>query len=157
MIRSLALFFIAVALLFSCSDGEPPKTVFINNVKVFESFQMKKDYDSKLQEDLKQEATILDSLELRTNQYPSDSLETFRIRNQYMQIQQVYNQKFEAYSAQYTTEVNNRLNEYIEKYSKEKGYDMVLGSGGEGNIMYVRDGLDITDDLITYINKLYSE
>jgi len=158
MFKYLVITSLLISVFTSCGgSSNSSSVVFMNNVKVFESFEMKKDYDEKLQQDLLSESSLLDSIELKANQFLQDSLETFRLRNQYLQVQQVYNQKFEKFSAQYTTEVNNRLNEYIEAYAKEKGYEIVLGSGGEGNVMYVKEGLDITEDLITFINKSYNE
>ncbi|QYS87789.1 OmpH family outer membrane protein [Flavobacterium oreochromis] len=49
-----------------------------------------------------------------------------------------------------------RIDSYIKEYSKEKGYKMVLGSfNGDRTVLYSDESINITPELITYINKRY--
>lgn len=147
-------------LLTSCSNQDvPTKSVFMETAKVFEGFEMKKGYDLRMESDLGREMNLLDSLkqEVNTSIELGDSLTAFKLRKQYYVIEQAYNQKFETLSTQYTTEVNDRLNEYIKAFAEENGYDYVLGSSGQGNIMYAKETLNVTDKLIEYINKKYAK
>ena len=155
---------LAISILFSVlsSCGEKPentKIAFMNNVRVFEEFSMKKDYDKKMESDLINEASQLDSIEKNINSIgsTSDTLELFQLRRNYYVLQQQYEQKYEALATQYTKEVNDRLNESIKSYAEKMGYEIILGSGGQGNVMYVKEPLDITDELIKYINTDYEK
>lgn len=143
----------------SCSGEKTDKIAFMQNAKVFEEFDMKKDYDRRIQEDMSVETKMLDSLELHLGQVmeSGDSLKAYQLRRQHYIVEQQYNQKFQDYSTRYTSEVNERLNKYIEEYSKEKGYDIILGSNGQGNVMYVKEEKDITEDLITYVNSKFNK
>jgi len=148
-----------VLIFTSCSSEDNLKSIgFMQNVKVFEEFEMKKDYDKIMEDEMKNETGLLDSLAilLKGNFDQQDSLSTFKLRKDYYVAEQLYNTKFEQLSTKYTTEVNNRLNTYIEEFSKEKGYIFILGSGGQGNVMYVDETHDITEELIKYANNKYS-
>jgi outer membrane protein len=53
----------------------------------------------------------------------------------------------------FMNEVQTRLDNYIVKYNKEKGYDFILSySKGVGNILYANKALDITDDIVKGMN-----
>ena len=49
----------------------------------------------------------------------------------------------------------NQINAYVEKYSKEKGYDLVLGVTMSGNVLYGTESIDITEDIIKGLNESY--
>lgn len=156
----LILLYSILAAVTSCGEkSDSSKIVFMNNVRVFEEFAMKKDYDKKMESELSPEANHLDSLETNINAIgnTADTLELFRLRKTYYVSQQQYEQKYQTLSTQYTKEVNDRLNEYVKSYAEKNGVEIVLGSGGQGNVMYVKDALDVTDDLIKYINTAYEK
>ena len=51
--------------------------------------------------------------------------------------------------------VLNKINDFIERYGKQKGYKVILGANGQGNILYVQDAIDITPEVIQALNKEY--
>lgn len=147
-------------LLTSCGEEEKSgKIGFMENARVFEGFEMKKDYDKRIEEDMSNEVKVLDSIEVKLDQMVAtgDSMKVFQLRKQYYLIEQRYRQKFDENSTRYTQEVNDRLNDYIKKYSEENGYDFVFGSNGQGNVMYAKEQCNISDDLIKYINSEYGK
>ena len=146
-------------MLVSCSSEDRLKSIgFMQNIKVFEEFAMKKDYDKIMEDEMKNEMNLLDSLGvlLKGNVDQQDSLLIYKLKKDYFLAEQLYNSKFEQLSTKYTTEVNERLNTYIKEFSKEKGYIFILGSGGQGNVMYVEETHDVTEELIKYVNNKYS-
>ncbi|SNT14394.1 Outer membrane protein (OmpH-like) [Ekhidna lutea] len=48
-----------------------------------------------------------------------------------------------------------QINSYIAEYSERNNLDLVLGSNLEGNIMYGRKELDITEEILEGLNKAY--
>jgi outer membrane protein len=50
--------------------------------------------------------------------------------------------------------VLNQVNSYIEEYAKKKGYAFIIG-GANGNLLYGDKSYDITDELLTELNKDY--
>lgn len=147
-------------MLSSCgSESSEGKIGFMDNVRVFEEFEMKKDYDQRMEVELRSEVNQLDSLERKINTMISlqDTIELFRVRKEYYVLEQQYQQKFESLATRYTNEVNDRLNGYIKKYSEKNGYDFILGSGGQGNVMYVKENKEVTEKLIEFINKEFNK
>ena len=147
-------------LLLACGGGDTAvqKIGFMENGNVFEAFEMKIDYDKMMEKEMRNESSKLDSLGVILNQGGlTDSLEVYKLRKEYYITEEIFNKKFEQLSTQFTAEVNERLNGYVDEFASEKGYSLILGSGGSGNIMYVKDEDNITDELIVYINKKYSK
>lgn len=158
------LLFNGLLVLFAtgCNESETvvgAGVVYMNNVEVFEKFEMKKDYDKVMEKELFISASKLDSLEkLITYASAEDSLIALSLKKEYYIERNNYDQNFKALSEKFTLEVKTRLNEYINSYSKEHNYSLVVGSGmGQGNVMYVDDKADITEDLIKYINIKYKQ
>lgn len=147
----------ACILLISCEHEDVSgKIVFMNNVKVFEEFAMKIDYDQKIAEDLKEEEKALEEAQKKIQTAEAQKSDDVKmLKSEFFVAKRNYEDKFQNLSVKYTTEVNDRLNVYIKKYSEKHGYNILLGSGGQGNVMYVDESFNITDDLITYINKEY--
>ncbi|WP_299460327.1 OmpH family outer membrane protein [uncultured Microscilla sp.] len=50
-----------------------------------------------------------------------------------------------------------QINSFVEQYAKEKGYSMVLGTTNTGNLMYGDKALDITEEVLTALNKSYKQ
>jgi len=153
------LFIIISILSIGCGKDKSSnvdKIGFMENRNVFEAFQMKKDYDERIKSDLKELTMVLDDLRTKASEESkSDSLAIFRLQKQYYEAEQNYNTRLKELSERYTLEVNNRLNEYLKKYSIENGYSLILGSEGQGNVMYIADEKNITKELIKYINQQY--
>jgi outer membrane protein len=146
-------------LVVAC--GEDKQTaegsiVFMDNFKVFEEFEMKKDYDAMLEQQLGTEQSKLDSLSTILNGL-KDPLEIAKQKKTLFEAQQVFDQRFGGLSDKYTQEVYQRLNKYIQAYGKQNGYRMIMGSNGQGSVMYVDTTANVTADLIKYINKEYTK
>ncbi|OJV71574.1 MAG: hypothetical protein BGO42_05450 [Flavobacterium sp. 40-81] len=68
-------------------------------------------------------------------------------------------QDFEAFNQQFATEESakiwSRINGYTTDFSKEKNYDFILGSENKRSVLFAKETVDITNELIIYINKKY--
>ena len=56
---------------------------------------------------------------------------------------------------QMTTEVLTTVNAFITTYGKERGYDIVFAATDAGNIVYARESMDITEEVLNGLNKQY--
>ncbi|MGM9868401.1 MAG: OmpH family outer membrane protein [Sodaliphilus sp.] len=52
------------------------------------------------------------------------------------------------------TDLNNKINEFLKKYAKEKGYDMILNKAAT---FYVDPKFDVTSDVVDRLNKEYTK
>lgn len=68
-------------------------------------------------------------------------------------------EEFEQFNQNFATEeyskIWTRIHGYVNEFSKEKKYQLVLGSDKNGNVLYANEKIDITAELLTYINKKY--
>lgn len=51
--------------------------------------------------------------------------------------------------------VLNQINSFTETYGKEHGYDFILGTSSDGNVLYGKGSLDITQVLLEALNRKY--
>ena len=49
-----------------------------------------------------------------------------------------------------------KVKDFVAEYGKENGYTYIFGSNESANIMYAKDGLDITDEIVKKLNESYS-
>lgn len=49
----------------------------------------------------------------------------------------------------------DQINVFVEQYSIEHRYDIILGTTAAGNVLYGTEDLDITEALLTELNKYY--
>jgi outer membrane protein len=50
----------------------------------------------------------------------------------------------------------NQINTFIYEYGEQNGYDIIMGTLETGNVIYGKDKLDITDEIIYELNISYS-
>ena len=70
--------------------------------------------------------------------------------------QQKLQQQAQEEEAKMTQSVLERLNKQIEKYGKANGYRLILIAAPSGTIAYGRKDLDITPQVLKYLNADYS-
>lgn len=51
----------------------------------------------------------------------------------------------------------NRINEYLSEYGGDKGYSLILGATGSGNIVYADKSMDITDEVLKGLQDAYNK
>jgi outer membrane protein len=132
------------------------ETVIIDSFKVFEGFQLKKDYDAKIEKEFAAEKAELDSMGYKFNTL-KNPLEIDVLKKQFVIKKRQFDEKFQAVSQKYTNEVYERLNTYIKEFGKKNNFGIIIGSNGQGNVMYRDEAMDVTEKLITFINDKYSK
>jgi outer membrane protein len=70
--------------------------------------------------------------------------------------QQKLQEQAQEEEAKMTQSVLERLNKQIEKYGKANGYRLILIAAPSGTIAYGRKDLDITPQVLKYLNQEYS-
>ncbi len=48
-----------------------------------------------------------------------------------------------------------RIKSYSSEFAKENKYSLIIGSENKTNILFADEQIDVTNDLLTYINKKY--
>ncbi len=50
---------------------------------------------------------------------------------------------------------SGQINSFIEKYGKEKGFTIILGTTASGNLLYADQSTDITEEILKGLNESY--
>lgn len=78
-----------------------------------------------------------------------------RKEKQVKNYSEAINKKIKSNDDEMMQAVLNQINSYAKEYGKQHGYTLILGTTLSGNVLYGEDAIDITDDLLTEINKKY--
>jgi outer membrane protein len=67
--------------------------------------------------------------------------------------QQAIEEKARAEQEKMLQSVIGQINSFIEKFGKEKGYKIILGTTSEGSVLYGDISVDITEEVLEELNK----
>ncbi len=164
MIMSLAALLVAVGSWIDARQQS--KVGYIELVKVFNGFEMTQQYKKKLEAVLMNRKAITDSMELNLRAL-SRSMNTsgkpdarkmagFEYERQlYAEKAQRFEEDNQALKQQYDGEINKQLNQYIKEYGEKHSYRYIYGADGSGVLMYAKEGDNLSEDVMKYINERY--
>ncbi len=66
--------------------------------------------------------------------------------------QQAIQKQIQEEDKKATQTVINDINDYVKEYGKQKGYKIIFGASGSGNIMYASESADLTDEVLEGLN-----
>ena len=84
------------------------------------------------------------------------SLKQELLNNKQQQIssyQQAIQKQIQEEDKKATQTVINDINDYVKEYGKKKGYKIIFGASGSGNIMYADEGTDLTEKILEGLNN----
>ncbi len=67
--------------------------------------------------------------------------------------QQAIQKQIQEEEQKATQTVINDINDFVKEYGKSKGYKIIFGASGSGNIMYADAGTDLTEEVLEGLNK----
>ena len=76
-------------------------------------------------------------------------------QQQVSNYQQAIQKQIQEEDRKVTQTVINDINDYVKDYGKKKGYNIIFGASGSGNIMYADEASDLTDEILEGLNKAY--
>ncbi|WP_299311233.1 OmpH family outer membrane protein [uncultured Aquimarina sp.] len=153
------LFLVVISALFSfCFLSRSESTIaYVDNVTLFNGFNMSKDLGKinngkiiKQKKKLDSLYTIYSIFKEQKNTEKATTLET-QLRLEDQELRKIN----EYFSKEVSQQVWNRLNQYIKEYGESNQYRIILGTQGNGNIMFAREGVDITETVLEYANTKY--
>lgn len=74
----------------------------------------------------------------------------------YMQYSRTLQEKAAEEETEMMQGVLNRINSFVMQYGAEHGYNVILGTTAAGNVLYGRETVDITDDVLRALNAEYN-
>lgn len=76
-------------------------------------------------------------------------------QQQFQQYHQAVEQQKSTEDQKLTQAVIKQMDAYIKAYALEHGYDLLIGAGTSGDLIYGSKAYDVTDEVLEYINKKY--
>ena len=128
--------------------------VYIDNIKLFNAFKMTKEIKSIEEAKINKEGKQIDSLYVKL-QSITDKKEASNLQQQITYRSKAFQELQDNYTQNLSQNVWNRLNVYIKEYAEMNNLKIILGTSGNGNIMYAQEGIDITSQILEFSNQKY--
>ncbi|MFK5982274.1 MAG: OmpH family outer membrane protein [Flavobacteriaceae bacterium] len=128
--------------------------VYVDNVAVFSGFNLAKDLNSIHQKELKLQKNKVDSI-ITILQADPESNPTEQQQRQFVFENNKLKEMGEYLQNEVSQQVWNRINDYIQLYGDQNNFKIILGTQGNGNIMYGDKEVDITNAFIEFANNKY--
>ena len=165
--KKLILTGVALLALTACTD----KVAFVDNSKLLNDYQEKKDIEAKLKGQISAYERKRDSIsmafqtEARTFDAQAKTLPQNVAQKKYnelMQKSQILQQhlqqeeqKIQMESQTQMDSLLSKVKKNIKEYGKQKGYTFILGANDGGSVLYGTEKKDITKEVTEYLNNQY--
>jgi outer membrane protein len=140
--------------LFICNSSNP-KIVYVDNIKLFDNFNMTKELKKLGEKEFNLQKTKVDSLYATLQSPEISSSEKKLVMQQFIQQKEELEQFNQYFAAEQSSKIWARIKSYSSEFSKENKYKLIIGSENKSNVLFADENIDITNDLLTYINKKY--
>lgn len=167
--KKIFLLAITSILFISCQQE---KTAFVNNEKLIEDYQERKDiedkYKVKVEALTKKKDSIGKALQdegmaLQTKGVNMNQAQQQELFGPYMQKRQVLQQQLQqeeqVMAQESQTEIDallKKIDENISSYGASNGYTYIFGKNKVGSVLYGAEKNDITQAVLESLNKAYS-
>jgi len=129
---------------------EKPDQAFVINQELFAGFNGRSELNQKLEYVKERHKQVLDSLFVQMkNEKDEEGLKSLSEKSRKFISDE------QELSERYTQQIWKQINAYVNDYGKENDYEMIFGANGSGSLMYAREAVNVTDEVLEYINKRY--
>lgn len=165
--KKIILTGVAILTLTACTD----KVAFVDNSKLLNEYQEKKDIEAKLKTEVDAYDKKRDSINIAYETEANKFLEQAKTMpesvakkryNELMQKRQILQQhlqqeemKIQMESQTQMDSLLSKVKKNIKEYGKQKGYTFILGANDGGSVLYGADNKDITKEVTEYLNNQY--
>lgn len=170
VILILCLITSSASLFLQIFKGD--QMVYVDAQKLVNRYEGMKQARKELETKIKIWQANLDSLhseaEKRINEYakagPSLSAKERQLmeelirskQQQYDSYQQAITEKIKGEDQELSSKVLSSVNDFIKRYGKEKNYTIIMAATQYGNIVFAKDELDITDEVLKGLNDEFA-
>lgn len=149
------LLFILVISFFPNLLPTHKKIVYVNSIEVFDGFAMTKEIKRAGEKEFNSKKIILDNLYSNLQSPKISASQKKELMQQFIQGKEELEQFNQTFAAEQNTQIWSRIKSYTAEFSKDKNYQLVLGSDNKQVILFADENIDVTKDLLTYLNKKY--
>ncbi len=149
LLNKVLILAIASITLSSCNQK---KIGYVDIFKLVSEFELQKEYSEQAKREIEKQKSMIDSVVFA--EQLRDPASSEKLKNE---LYTTLYRETEKTNKEIESMIWKRLNPYINDYGKEKGYEFIHGANGTGNVLYADKDLDLTEDLIKYVNMRYHD
>ncbi|GAA3591094.1 OmpH family outer membrane protein [Flavivirga amylovorans] len=152
----LIVIIIIITLINFSQFNNQKDIVYIDNIKLFNGFNMTKDIKVVEDAKIRKKGKELDSLYAIFQTIKDKENNNFKsLQQQIAYKSKAFQELQDNYSHNLSENVWNRLNNYIKEYAETNNLKIILGTSGNGNVMFAQESIDITNQILEYSNIKY--
>lgn len=154
LINSILLVVLSVVCLINYLN--PSKDIiYVDNVKLFDEFQMTKEMKSIGEKEYSSKKNELDTLYSKLQGNLEQSEKEF-LTKQFIEKREAFDQFNQIFALEESDKIWTRINSYTKEFSKENNYKIIIGSENKRDVLFADETVDVTNELLKYINKKYA-
>ncbi len=169
--KNYLLLVFAFAILSACQNEM--KIGYVDNVKLVNEYQEKKDIEASLKGKIAQYEKRRDSLgqafqlEIREAESKASKMtpaDLQKLQQEFQQKEQTITQRLQFEQGQITQEsrslndtLKNKVIKFVKNYGEDNGYNYILGSNEGGSVMYGEEKNDLTELILEALNEDYKK
>lgn len=154
ILNTIALTAICCFIVFKSFKKEE-KTVYVDNIKLFDEFEMTKEMKRIAEKEFNSKKKIVDSLYTIGQSANLNDKEKAIVVQEFIQKRDELEQFGQHYASEEANKIWSRIQSYCQVYAMEKGYKIVIGSDNKRNVLFADESIDVTNELINFSNKMY--
>jgi len=166
LIYSFLLVVVAAAALWANQQfNRSSKIGWMDLPKVYDQFAYKKQLQKELEsrqlatgnkvDSIEMELSVLSNLMNEDKGKESLINEHRRKGNMLLMQKKKLEEQLEEVRTDFHNKITMQLNQYVRDYAESQNYDLVLSADGSGILMYGERKIELTDNIVAYINKRY--
>ncbi|MGJ8664822.1 MAG: OmpH family outer membrane protein [Patiriisocius sp.] len=128
--------------------------VHFDNAKVFSEFNYSKELSQQGMNTITIQKKRVDSIVNLLQQEINDTKKE-ALQREFVSANENLKRMSEEISNQANYQIWSRINEYTKEFGEQNDYQMILGTTGNGNLMYAKNSLDVTEAFLAFANKKY--
>ncbi|HNQ26345.1 MAG TPA: OmpH family outer membrane protein [Aquaticitalea sp.] len=164
---------IVLGCLTFASCQKEMKTGYVDNNKLINEYQKKKDIEASVKSKIEAFDRRVDSIgkafqaEAQDFQLKASGMSQKAAQEQYQllgqkqqRLQQQFQMEEQTIQRESQTKIDTLIKEvrnFIKDYGKKNGYTYILGSNEAGSVLYGEESKDLTDEILGELNKAYKK
>ncbi|SHF71674.1 periplasmic chaperone for outer membrane proteins Skp [Salegentibacter echinorum] len=168
--KKFLMILVLAVFLTSCNQE---KTAYVDTTQLIQEYKEMKDVEAEFSTKSDSVRKQLDAMakefqeEVQAYQSEMDKMsqakrkekeqELMQKQQRIQQQQQMQGNQLRKESDAVIDSIVEKVKDYVGEYGKENGYTYIFGSNESANIMYAEDGRDLTDEILTELNKDYKK
>lgn len=128
---------------------------YVDNQKIFDGFVMTKEMKRAGEKEFNSRKLVLDKLYSNLQSATISASQKKELMQQFIQGKEELEEFNQTFAAEQTTQIWSRITSYTAEFSKEKKYELIIGSDNKQAVLFADEEIDVTNELLTYLNKKY--